>query len=187
MVVKPSLLIVGIGNPGLSYARTRHNVGFQALDLLGSASGEGEWKPQQKFDAVIMEARVVTAPVLLVKPTTYVNRSGESIRKLVDFYKLDPAGQVLVVVDDIDLPLAQLRLRMHGGPGTHNGLKSIVETIGEGFARIRIGLGLPQHGEDLANWVLSIPPPEEQAALEGVYATLPEVVRSFVMGEQGNA
>jgi len=151
------------------------------MDVLSDAFGEGEWSDKQKFLSDIQEARIITVPVLLVKPQTYMNRSGEAIRKLVDFYKLNAANQLLILCDDIDLPLGDARLRKKGGPGTHNGLKSIVETIGEGFARIRIGLGSKPAGADLAAWVLSIPTAEEAAVLQKTYDSLPETIRAYVL------
>jgi PTH1 family peptidyl-tRNA hydrolase len=170
-----------LGNPGASYANTRHNVGFQAVDLLSEAYGEGEWKDQQKFLCRSQEARIVTVPVLLVQPTTYMNRSGECIRKLVEFYKLNPREQVLVISDDIDLPLGEIRVRMKGGPGTHNGLRSIVVTLGEEFPRIRVGIGTQPTGEDLATWVVSAFSNEEQKTIGSTLKTLPEKVKEFVM------
>lgn len=179
--MKPAIVIVGLGNPGASYERTRHNAGFQAVDLLQQSFGEGEWRDAQKFLSVTCEARIVTAPVLLVKPQTYMNRSGEAVRKLVDFYKLDPVHQLLVLCDDIDLPLGGIRYRDKGGPGTHNGLKSIVESLGEAFPRLRIGIGAQPAGEDLAAWVLSIPPKDEEQALQKALAEIPKRVREVVL------
>jgi PTH1 family peptidyl-tRNA hydrolase len=173
--MKPAFLIVGLGNPGKQYERTRHNAGWLALDHVASAWGAGEWKDQQKFLCVAAEAVFQGESVLLVKPSTFMNRSGECIRKLIDFYKLDPAKQLLVVCDDIDLPLGTHRLRMTGGPGTHNGLKSVIECIGENFPRHRIGLGSAPVGLDLATWVLSALSQEEakelRPALEAVEAS----------------
>lgn len=170
--MKPTFLIVGLGNPGKQYANTRHNAGWLALDHLAAAWGVGEWKDQQKFLCSVAEAVVGGSTVLLVKPTTFMNRSGECIRKLIDFYKLDASKQLLVLCDDIDLPLGTHRLRMSGGPGTHNGLKSIVDCIGEKFPRHRIGLGSHPSEMDLATWVLSSLSQKEaqemQPALESV-------------------
>jgi len=179
--MKPSLVIIGLGNPGKSYDRTRHNAGFQAIDVLSAAFGEGEWVERQKFSSVMQEARMVTVPILLVKPTTFMNLSGDAIRKIVEFYKLNPAEQIMVVSDDIDLPLGELRFKKKGGPGTHNGLKSIVEIFGEDFPRIRIGLGKQPDQLDLAAWVLSVPSAEEQATLATSFAKIPEMVREYVM------
>ncbi len=182
--MKPSLVVIGLGNPGASYARSRHNAGFRGIDVLSQAFGEGEWQERQKYASIVQEARMVTVPILLVKPQTFMNRSGEAVRKIVDFFKLDPAQQVLILSDDIDLPLGTVRLRRSGGPGTHNGLKSIVEQIGEGFPRLRIGLGSPAAGTDLATWVLSTTSPDEEKALNAVWEELPALVRKFVLGEE---
>jgi peptidyl-tRNA hydrolase, PTH1 family len=181
--MKPSLLIVGLGNPGAQYERTRHNSGFQALDILSEEFGEGDWKDKQKFLSTMQEGRVITAPVFLVKPQTYMNRSGEAVHKLINFYDLDPASQLLVLCDDIDLPIGEVRFREKGGAGTHNGLKSIIEHIGEDFSRMRIGLGEQPSGADLANWVLSVPTKEETELISSAYQKLPEMIREFVMGE----
>lgn len=179
--MKPSLVVIGLGNPGAQYERTRHNVGFQALDVLSKEFGTGEWEEKDKFRALIQEARVVTVPVLLVKPLTYMNDSGDTVRRLKDFFKLEPS-QFLVFTDDIDLPLGELRVRQNGGPGTHNGMKSIVEQLAEDFPRARIGLGAQKKGEDLATWVLSVPTKEETDTLRQVYQSLPEMLRTFVLG-----
>lgn len=164
--MKPSLVIVGLGNPGKQYERTRHNAGWLALDDLATTIKASPFKDQQKFLCTVAEGELDGKAVLLVKPSTFMNRSGECIRKLIDFYKLNPATQLLVLCDDVDLPLGTFRFRMTGGSGTHNGLKSIVETLGENFPRYRIGLG-PQPAEiDLAAWVLSTFSPEEQKTMQ---------------------
>ena len=180
--MKPSLVVIGLGNPGAQYERTRHNAGFQALDLLAEESSEAyDWKDMQKFDSIGKEGRIVTVPTLFLKPSTYMNLSVNAMRKVVDFYKLDPANQVLIICDDVDIPVGEVRLRKTGGPGTHNGLRSIHDVYGEQYARLRIGLGAPTQGEDLAAWVLSIPPPEEAKALDAAVARVPEMVKSFVL------
>lgn len=186
--MKPSFVIVGLGNPGASYAETRHNLGFKAVDLLMGKFGEGEpfdatqgkWEDRQKFLSLVAEGKIGDTPVLLVKPQTFMNRSGEAVRKIVDFFKLDTGKQLLIISDDIDLPVGEVRLRTSGGPGTHNGLKSVVEQIGEGFPRLRIGLGAPQKGEDLAAWVLSVPPEGERTALLRAVESIITPVEEFV-------
>lgn len=180
--MKPALVVVGLGNPGKSYERTRHNTGFRALDALSSVFGEGSWKDSGKFDAAIQEARIVTVPILLVKPLTYMNLSGGTVRKLVDFYKLDPSKQLVVLCDDIDVNLGEARFRLKGGPGTHNGLKSINEQLGESYPRLRIGIGPKPASGDLSAWVLSAPNPEEEATLASVFEGIPEQIRTFVLG-----
>lgn len=162
--MKPSCIIVGLGNPGASYAQTRHNVGWLALDHLATKLAAGQWKRSEKFDGEVATA----GAVLLLKPHTFMNVSGQSVRKAVDFYKLPPE-RVLVLSDDIDVSLGDVRFRQSGGPGTHNGLKSLVETLGEGFARVRLGLGKDNGPMDLAAWVLSVPSKEEQSVLAQSY------------------
>jgi PTH1 family peptidyl-tRNA hydrolase len=179
--MKPSLVVIGLGNPGKQYETTRHNAGFRAVEALAKEYGEGEWREVQKFTARTMEARVVTVPVLLVQPLTFMNRSGETVRKIVDFFKLDAAHQILIISDEIDLPAGDVRVRMNGGPGTHNGLRSIVTEIGEGFPRMRLGVGMPQNGQDLATWVLSATTPEEEAVFQETLRGLPERLKNFVL------
>lgn len=152
-----------------------------AVDSLGDAFGTGPWKDQQKFLSQTREARVGVVPVLLVKPVTYMNNSGDAVRKLVTFYKLDAATQIIVVSDDIDLFAGDVRFRASGGPGTHNGLKSIVDALGEKFPRIRIGLGAPAKSVDLAAWVLSTMTAEEAKKFEECNERIPEIIRKFVM------
>lgn len=178
--MKPSLLIIGLGNPGKQYEQTRHNAGFRAVDLLADHCGTGPWQEKQKFQAYICEARIVTVPVLLVKPQTYMNASGEAVRKLMDFYKVDPTSQLLILCDDVDLPLGDVRLREKGSAGTHNGLKSVIEQIGESFPRLRIGIGPKPAGADLAAWVLSVPPEEEQKKIHDVLQKIPGMVKEYV-------
>jgi peptidyl-tRNA hydrolase, PTH1 family len=163
--MKPNLIIIGLGNPGKDYEQTRHNVGFAALEKIGEKFGVSDWQPNQKFLADVMEADISGSPTLLVKPVTYMNRSGECIKKIIDFYKLDN-NQVIVITDDIDLEVGKIRMKELGGAGSHNGLKSIVEQIGEEFPRIRIGIrgetapesgSFQQAGVDLSSYVLSRP------------------------------
>lgn len=179
--MKPVLLIVGLGNPGVSHSATRHNAGFRAVDLLRESFGVVAWKRAEKFDASLAQARVVTVPVLLCKPQTYMNDSGTPVHRIVDFYKLDPATQLLVLCDDIDLTCGTLRLRKQGSAGTHNGLKSLCAQFGEHYPRLRIGIGPKPDGVDLAAWVLSVAPPAEDRATTEAIATIPDLVRSFIL------
>lgn len=179
--MRPQLIVFGLGNPGKQYVSTRHNAGFLAVDLLADRFATGKWVHSGKFDGELCEARVGTAAVLLCKPATYMNRSGETVRKLVDFYKLNAAEQVLVLTDDIDIPLGTLRLRLSGGPGTHNGMRSVVEQLGEGFMRLRIGIGpKPEGGQDLAAWVLGAFSREEQATLAAAIADVPGKLEKII-------
>jgi PTH1 family peptidyl-tRNA hydrolase len=137
-------LVVGLGNPGAQYENTRHNIGFEIIDALAA-----RWRAsayQNKFHAEIMQLTevpgVASGKVILMKPLTYMNRSGLAVGEAMSFFKLDPANDVLVISDDLDLPPGQLRLRLSGGAGGHNGLKSIIQALGtESFPRLRIGIG----------------------------------------------
>lgn len=179
--MKPSLVVIGLGNPGKAYVRTRHNAGFHAVDRLAEEYGTGPWKALPKFSAEGLEARIGVVPVLLLKPDTFMNLSGECVRKVVDFYKLKPETEILVICDDIDLPIGTPRLRRSGSAGTHNGLKSIIEHVGTGFARLRLGIGPKPEQVDLASWVVSAFTDEEAKTIEGLYAVVPEIVKEFVM------
>ncbi len=178
--MKPSFLIIGLGNPGKQYTQTRHNAGWLALDALGPEAQAGEYADSQKFLCTSTEAHVDKKTVLLVKPTTFMNLSGHCIKKLVDFYKLNPATQLLVLCDDVDIPLGTHRFRMTGGPGTHNGLKSIVEIFGEDFPRYRIGLGPKPAEMDLAAWVLSGMTSEDLKNMRPAFADVLTRVRELL-------
>ena len=138
----PLQLLVGLGNPGDKYAGTRHNVGFMALERLAAQSG-GSFKQQAKLHGLLAEVGVGARRLRLLMPQTFMNDSGRSIRAALDWFGLDPA-QMLVLVDDMDLPLGRLRLRTSGGAGGHNGLRSTIAHLGgQDFPRLRIGIGAP--------------------------------------------
>lgn len=177
--MKPALVIVGLGNPGKGYEKTRHNTGFRAIDYVAEECGGSEWVFKQKFNADICEGRIVTVPVLFVKPRTFMNLSGESVRKIIDFYKGESSA-ILVMSDDVDLPLGDVRYREKGGPGTHNGLKSIVDTIGEEFPRVRVGIGMPPKNSDLSVWVLSQCTEEEDRGLQEAFKKIPDLLKEHV-------
>lgn len=133
-------LLVGLGNPGSEYARTRHNAGFLAIDLLVERYGQGQ-VPKSKFHAMVVEASVRGVKCLLMKPMTYMNRSGQAAAEACRFFKLDPAKDVLVLVDDVALPCGAIRVKAGGGAGGHNGLTDIARKLGtENYARLRIGV-----------------------------------------------
>lgn len=133
--------IVGLGNPGKQYAGTRHNVGFAVIDLLAANPSVSRF--QERFQAEVAEAGTGEGKLLLVKPLTFMNLSGQAVRQLLDFYKLPPE-ELLVVCDDFNLPLGKLRLRRRGTHGGHNGLRNIQEHLGTAdYARLRLGVGLP--------------------------------------------
>ena len=133
-------LLVGLGNPGADYVKTRHNAGFMAIDLLAARHGQGQ-TPRSKFNAMLLEAVVGGERSLLMKPVTYMNRSGQAVAEAARFYKLDPVRDVLVLVDDVALPCGTIRLKATGGAGGHNGLADITRKLGsENYPRLRIGI-----------------------------------------------
>jgi PTH1 family peptidyl-tRNA hydrolase len=145
-------LIVGLGNPGQQYVNTRHNVGFMVVDHLAEKLGLSF--TQLKFKGVLAEGRICQHKLLLLKPLTYMNLSGESVIQVLHFYKLQPE-QLLVIYDDLDTPVGDIRLRMKGSAGGHNGIKSIIQHVGtEEFDRIRVGIGRPEPGKKVVNYVL---------------------------------
>jgi PTH1 family peptidyl-tRNA hydrolase len=177
MLGRPKL-IVGLGNPGRQYEGTRHNIGFEVLDRLAEkldCSFRNKWR----FSAQVGEVAGESGRLVLAKPQTYTNRSGRAVRALLNWLKISPA-ELLVVVDDADLPVGQIRLRASGGSGGHNGLRSIIESLGgnEEFARLRVGIGRSRPvGEDITGHVLSKFSAEERAvAREGVASAVEAIV-----------
>ncbi len=168
--VFPSV-VVGLGNPGAKYAHTRHNVGFDVVDALAQ-----RWQiplaEQRRFQGELGEGiAMLGRKVRLLKPLTFMNRSGQSVRAIADWYKLSPA-EILVIYDDMDLPVGKLRLRLSGSAGTHNGMKSIVSHLGtSAFPRLRLGIGDPRtatQGRDTISHVLSRFSPEEAKVIAEV-------------------
>jgi len=148
-------LVAGLGNPGDKYARTRHNMGFLTLDLL--AEREHIKIDRIKFKAVTAQAVLSGRRCLLMKPQTFMNLSGEAIREAAQFYKI-PAGHVLVIYDDVSLPVGKLRVRPSGSAGGHNGIKNIISQLGtDQFPRVKIGTGAPAEGGDMVDWVIGEP------------------------------
>ncbi len=146
-------VIVGLGNPGKQYNKTRHNVGFDVIDMLAKEYGISVTKIKHK--ALIGEGRIGTEKVLLVKPQTYMNLSGETLIDIYNYYKVD-LENIVVIYDDIDLDVGKLRIRKKGSAGTHNGMRSIVKCLGSTeFPRVRVGVSKPMPGQNLADFVLS--------------------------------
>ena len=177
-----TFVIVGLGNPGAEYEKTRHNMGFRAIDAL--ASDENIEVRRAKFHALIGQGRIAGHKVILVKPQTYMNRSGIAVRETAMYYNV-PSCNVIVIYDDIDLPLTAIRIRKSGGAGTHNGMKSIVEQLGvKDFPRIRIGVGSQDSGEDLVDRVIGKVPKSEQELLdktaEAAAKAAADIVRSGI-------
>lgn len=157
-------LIVGLGNPGEKYARTRHNLGFLALDLLAE---QQKLKINRiKYKALVAETEFGGARCLLMKPQTYMNLSGEAVHEAAQFYKI-PADHVLVIYDDVSLPVGKLRVRPTGSAGGHNGIKNIIAHLGtQDFPRIKIGTGAPAGGgAEMIDWVIGVPSQAERKVL----------------------
>ena len=156
-------LVVGLGNPGSKYEHTRHNMGFLTVDLLAEQAGVKLNKV--KFKSAYNILRFAGAKCLVMKPQTYMNLSGEAVREAVQFYKL-PADRVLVIYDDVSLPVGKIRVRPTGSAGGHNGIKNIIAHLGtQDFPRIKIGTGAPGEGGDMIDWVISVPSQAERKVL----------------------
>lgn len=173
----PVRLVVGLGNPGTRYRGTRHNIGFDLLDRLAAARGL-TWRPEKKWQAEI--ARTADGRLVLAKPQTYMNLSGEAVRAIAAFHKFPPDA-VLIAHDDVDLPLGRLRLRASGSAGGHNGLKSIIQHLGtDAFPRLKIGVGRAGEGaaprRDMIDHVLGRFDPAEHETLEKTLATASDAV-----------
>jgi peptidyl-tRNA hydrolase, PTH1 family len=150
-------LVVGLGNPGREYARTRHNIGFMVLDELARRWSLDGWKKKDGALTVLDRTR----DVMLVEPQTYMNLSGEPTQRIAAFHKIQ-THDIFVVVDDLDLPFAKLRLRERGSAGGHNGLKSLIAHFGEDFPRLRIGIGRDGTGDAIGRVLAPFSPEEEQ-------------------------
>jgi PTH1 family peptidyl-tRNA hydrolase len=172
-------LIVGLGNPGNEYTRTRHNAGFWFVDELARTHG-GTWRRESKYQCELARARISDAEVWLMKPQTYMNRSGAAVQAVAGFYRIAPA-QMLVAHDEIDLPPGVVRLKQGGGHGGHNGVRDVIAQLGADFWRLRIGVGHPGSKEQVIDAVLDRASAAEQAlidaALARAYAALPELLR----------
>ena len=169
--------IVGLGNPGAQYKGTRHNVGFAVLDELARrASVEFESAPA---DALMARWRRTDEPVLLVKPLTYMNLSGQAVGELSRYFKIEPVD-LLIVVDEVQLPLGKLRARARGSAGGHNGLKSVIAHLGDNYGRLRLGVGRGDSRRDLADHVLARFDKDEAADAERMIARAADAAETFI-------
>ncbi|HTD64984.1 MAG TPA: aminoacyl-tRNA hydrolase [Candidatus Limnocylindria bacterium] len=161
-------LVVGLGNPGAGYARTRHNAGFLVVEELARRAS-ASWNLEKKFEARVAKADRAGRKMLFAQPQTFMNASGEAVGALMNFYRV-PVGQLLVIVDDADLPFGEIRLRAKGSSGGHHGLESIEKHIGSReFARLKVGIGRTQDGRrEITNYVLGKFNADEAKLLEKV-------------------
>ena len=171
----PALIVVGLGNPGPDYADTRHNVGFRFVDMLASEHGI---ETSRKHRSVLMgEGETAGRRIVLAKPRTYVNNSGEAARYLLARFRTTP-DRLLLVYDDIDLPSGKIRLRPSGSPGSHNGARSVTDSLGsKEFPRLRIGVGKPEEGGDQVAYVLGKPDEAEKRELDTALSQAAEAVK----------
>lgn len=171
-------LVVGLGNPGSEYANTRHNVGFMAADVICSRYNFEVFK--KKFDGEVAMGQIANEKVMVLKPHTYMNLSGNSVVKAALFYKILPEN-IIVIHDDMDLKIGQLKAKKGGGSGGHNGLKSIDSHVGPEYNRIRIGVGHPiNKGKDVINYVLGAFSKEEKNILEDSMDIITESVEVLI-------
>lgn len=175
-------LFVGLGNPGQKYARNRHNIGFMALDRIAVDHGFGPWK--SKFQAEISEGRLGSEKVLLIKPQTFMNRSGQSVGEAMRFYKLD-STDVTVFHDELDLAPGKVRVKAGGGHAGHNGLRSIHDHIGAAYDRVRLGIGHPGRKEMVSPYVLSDFAKSEADWLDDVLRGVSDGAGQLADGEGG--
>ena len=175
-------IIMGLGNPGKKYENTRHNAGFDVIDELAKRLNVSVDKIKHK--ALIGEARIGTEKVILVKPQTYMNLSGESVQSVFQFYKQD-LDHLIIMYDDIDLDVGKLRIRKKGSAGSHNGMKSIIKCLGSrDFPRVRIGVSKPEPNRDLADFVLSRVSKDQaddmRSGLDKAVKTVEEIIRTDI-------
>ena len=178
-------IIVGLGNFAKEYVNTRHNIGFDVIDKL--AEQENIAMLEKKHKAVIGKGVVAGQKCILAKPVTFMNLSGESVRELIDYYKVDETTELIVISDDISLDVGQIRIRKKGSAGGHNGLKNIIKMLGhDTFTRIRMGVGEKPKNYDLADYVLGHFPSEERTVMDEAAKTAADAIR-MILTESADA
>ena len=176
-------LVVGLGNPGVEHEDTRHNAGFWFIDELASRH-DGRLKPERRYNADVGRVSIADAPLWLMKPMGYMNRSGQSVRAFSEYFQI-PSGEVLVVHDDLDLPAGVARLKKGGGAGGHNGVKDVIAHLGEDFWRIRVGIGHPGHRDEVIDHVLErASAVEERLMREAIELAIAEFPRLVTEGAE---
>ena len=172
-------VLVGLGNPGRQYEGHRHNVGFMALDLIAARYGAPKWK--ERANALVTECRIGGDKVVLVKPQSFMNRSGQPLRHVLDFWKLK-AEALTVFYDELDLQPAKVRIKRGGGSGGHNGIKSLDAHIGQNYRRVRIGIGHPGHKDRVSGYVLHDFGKEERAQLDVLLSAMADNLQRLLVG-----
>lgn len=179
-------IIVGLGNPEKKYENTRHNVGFICIDKIADKYGIDI--SEDKFNAFVGKGVIDGQKVILVKPLTYMNRSGESVRKVVDYYKVDPQSEVCIIYDDTSMDVGKIRIRKKGSAGGHNGIKSIIAHLGSDvFVRVKVGIGEKPPKYDLADYVLGHFETEERKVIDESADKICDAMKLLVHGEADEA
>lgn len=174
-------LIIGLGNPGKQYHKTKHNIGFMVVDELANQLGIKFDKA--KFESTYAETRIGSEKVLLIKPQTFMNHSGQSVWPWLDYFDLQPEDDMLVIYDDMDLPVGKIRLREQGGSGGHNGIKSLINHVGtKQFNRIKIGIDRPYPKQTVISHVLSTFPKETQDAVQNAVQDATKAITFWAEG-----
>ena len=175
-------VIVGLGNPGREYQNTRHNIGFDVIEALADVAGISVM--ERKHKAIIGKGVLDGQRVILVKPQTYMNLSGESVRDVIDYYKLDATQDLIVISDDTSLDVGNIRVRKKGSAGGHNGLKDIIAHLGhDTFMRVKMGVGEKPKGYDLADYVLGHFTGDERKVMDEAAKTAVEAIRMMMSGD----
>jgi PTH1 family peptidyl-tRNA hydrolase len=172
-------LIVGLGNPGQRYSDTRHNIGFRVADLLADKTARDRWKTERDCDLV--KAQPSSVEALILKPSTYMNRSGEAVSRVARFHKISP-DHVIVIHDELDIPLGTIRLKLGGGDAGHNGLRSITQLLGSNnYYRIRVGIGRPSiPAMAVSDWVLGTFSKDEDLVVEPIIRKSVSVIETLL-------
>lgn len=178
-----SVIIVGLGNPGKEHDNTRHNIGFDCINALTSKQEFDPWIDKKDLKCQITSKLIGSTRVIAVKPTTYMNLSGEAVQAVENFYKVSPE-QMIVIHDELDIPFGQIRTRVGGGSAGHNGIKSVVQHCGENFGRVRIGIG-PKEPEqmDSADFVLAAFTPEQRDHMPALLKEVQAILTEYIYGD----
>ncbi len=173
-------LIVGLGNPGEEYEKTRHNLGFRVINELASRCGLKSFK--SKHQSFIGEGTIAGHKIILAEPQTFMNNSGPAVKGLLSWYKIDPK-KLILIYDDVDLEVGQIRLREQGSAGGHHGVESVIASVGATeFARVRVGIGRDSLSGDVANYVLQNIPPAQREIIDSAINTAAEAVEAIIAG-----
>lgn len=175
-------LIVGLGNPGKEYEKTRHNIGFMVVDKISSMLNGNDFK--EKFSGLLCEINYKGEKLLILKPQTFMNLSGNSLIQVVNFYKLNVEEDIIIIHDDMSLPLGKLRIREKGSAGGHNGIKSIISQIGDKFLRIKFGIGQSADKDKIINFVIGRFSKEEEIEIENIIENTAKIALEIVEGEK---